>query len=102
VEAVVSSSPREASSKRPRSLQPREAWDKVGGIVRCIRALCKDSRAGELDLDALDLLVAVEEEVQEWRRELLNGLKPYYSDAQIGERLGKSRQAVWQERTGRR
>ena len=86
--------------KRPKDLN-REPWDKAAGIVRCIDAMAVAFTEGNLDTEALVHVRKIELAVRRLRGAALEGLHGYYSNADIAEALGISRQAVDQARRRR-
>lgn len=88
--------------RRKRLKDPdREPWDKAGAIVRQIDAMAVAFTEQRLDTDALVHVIAIEQAVARLRYAALQGLHGYYSNAQIAEKLGISRQAVDQARRRR-
>ena len=79
--------------KRPRRLVEN---DEYAAFVRRVLRACS-RRVGDGDVEALGLLVGLAEEIDAAMTEAVKGLRGHgYSWAEIGTRLGISRQAAQQ------
>jgi hypothetical protein len=90
--------------KRPRAKRPkfdREPEDKARGIVRQIDALAVSFIDGNQDCGGLVCVEMIEQATRRLKAAALEGLHGYYSNADIAEALGVSRQAVSKARNRR-
>jgi hypothetical protein len=91
--------PKRARAKRPKVA--REPEDKAAAIVRQIDAMAVSFIDGNQDCDALELVIRIEQATARLRTAALQGLHGFYSNADIAQALGVSRQAVSQARRRR-
>jgi hypothetical protein len=90
--------------KRPRAKRPkfdREPEDKARGIVRQIDAMAVSFIDGNMDCGGLVCVEMIEQATRRLKAAALEGLHGYYSNADIAEALGVSRQAVSKARNRR-
>jgi DNA-directed RNA polymerase specialized sigma24 family protein len=87
--------------RRKRAKRQHEPGDKTQAIVRLIDKLAVDFIEGRLDTDGLEFVRQIEQATARLRTAALQGLHGYYSNADIAQALGVSRQAVSQARRRR-
>jgi hypothetical protein len=81
------------TSKRPRRQLENDEYSAF--VRRILRAYVR--RVGDGDVEALALIVGLAEEIDDAIAEAVKGLRAYgYSWAEIGSRLGITRQAIQQ------
>ena len=75
----------------------RETWDKIGCVVRMLRAVGRDFAEGRIDTTALELVKQVRAEYDALLDVAVPALRESgYSDREIGDGLGMRRQSVWE------
>jgi hypothetical protein len=98
--ATAASTDKGALPMKPRKASPRrrteyETADVASAVLRLVRAVGR--RCADGDPEDLAELVAIDHAVHDWMAKAVDGLRANdYSDADIAEVLGVTKQAVWQ------
>lgn len=74
----------------------------VGNIQRSLDSIAESFASGNEDTQTLQSIIEIEQQAVALRQTALTALHSEYSDADLAEALGRSRQSVWEMRTGSR